>query len=170
MCYKYFAFTRISPFGWAGWGFVWCSIQGKRTEKGRLSNCRETFKNQTVSRILPCHFPLKTVPNDPEPILWPRVIWPSGISQSSLESLLPKVFCSTGHGVDKKHTVLRSEILPFLIGSHHFAAIFRWRGGLALPWLAWWLLWGFDIDQWARKRCWWCCRQPRGRAWRTTKG
>lgn len=48
---------------------------------------------------IPCHFPLKTVPKDPEPILWPKVIWPSGISQSSLESLLPSGFCSTGQEV-----------------------------------------------------------------------
>lgn len=43
----------------------------------------------------PCHFPLKTVPKDPDPILCPRVIWPSGISQSSLESRRPKLFCCT---------------------------------------------------------------------------
>lgn len=74
--------------------------------------------------VLPCHFPLKTVPKDPEPILWPSVIWPSGISQSSLESLLPKVFYSTGHLVSittlkicwKKNTEAYDNILPSYCG------------------------------------------------------
>lgn len=55
-----------------------------------------------TTTVLPCHFPLKTVPKDPEPILWPRVIWPSGISQSSLESRLPRVFCSTWYRVSTR--------------------------------------------------------------------
>lgn len=37
----------------------------------------------------PCHCPLNTVPNDPDPIRGPKLISSFGISQSSFESLQP---------------------------------------------------------------------------------
>lgn len=86
------------------------------------------------ARVSPCHFPLKTVPKEPEPILWPSVIWPSGISQSSLESLLPRVFCHRDTGFRTYHRgVPVPRALLRVMQAYHLVAVLGRRRRLALP-------------------------------------